>query len=64
VGRGLSLALGFMLSGVIQAVVSQQRMRETLGRGGFREINLATALGAASSSCSYASAAVSRTLFK
>jgi hypothetical protein len=29
-----------------------------------REITLATAAGAASSSCSYASAAVSRTLFK
>ncbi|WP_428390779.1 permease [Lichenicoccus sp.] len=61
---GWSLALGFILSGVIQAVVSQERMREAFGRDGIREIALATAFGAASSSCSYASAAVSRTLFK
>ncbi|WP_428394207.1 permease [Lichenicoccus sp.] len=61
---GWSLALGFILSGVIQAVVSQERMREAFGRDGIREIALATAFGASSSSCSYASAAVSRTLFK
>ena len=61
---GWSLVLGFVLSGVIQAVVSQERMRSALGRNGVREIALATAFGAASSSCSYASAAVSRTLFK
>ena len=61
---GWSLALGFILSGVIQAVVSQDRMREAFGRDGIREVALATAFGAASSSCSYASAAVSRTLFK
>jgi uncharacterized membrane protein YraQ (UPF0718 family) len=61
---GWSLALGFILSGVIQAVVSQERMRETFGRDGIREVALATAFGAASSSCSYASAAVSRSLFK
>ncbi|HUZ62690.1 MAG TPA: permease [Acetobacteraceae bacterium] len=61
---GWSLVLGFTLSGLIQAVVSQERMRAALGRDGVREIGLATVLGAASSSCSYASAAVSRTLFK
>lgn len=61
---GWSLILGFILSGIIQAVVSQEAMRSTLGRNGLREVALATTLGAASSSCSYASAAVSRTLFK
>ena len=61
---GWSLVLGFVLSGLIQALVSPQRMREALGRDGFRQIALATAYGAASSSCSYASAAISRTLFK
>lgn len=61
---GWSLVLGFVLSGLIQALVSQERMREALGRDGLREIALATAYGAASSSCSYASAAISRTLFK
>jgi uncharacterized membrane protein YraQ (UPF0718 family) len=45
-------------------VVSKQRMGAALGRNGIREIAIATVAGAASSSCSYASASVSRTLFK
>jgi len=61
---GWSLVLGFVLSGVVQAVVSKERMQRALGRDGVREIALATAYGAASSSCSYASAALSKTLFK
>ncbi|PZS23977.1 MAG: permease, partial [Acidimicrobiales bacterium] len=61
---GWSLVLGFTLSGVVQAVVSKERMRAQLGRGGLREVALATAYGAASSSCSYAAAALSKTLFK
>ena len=61
---GWSLVLGFVLSAAIQALVSQQRMQALLGRDGLREIALATLFGAASSSCSYASAAISRTLFK
>ncbi len=59
-----SLILGFVLSGVVQAVVSKERMGAALGRNGIREIALATAYGAASSSCSYAAAAMSKTLFK
>jgi len=61
---GWSLILGFVLSGLIQALVSKERMRSLLGRNGAREIALATAYGAASSSCSYAAAALSKTLFK
>ncbi|GAC1547180.1 MAG: permease [Candidatus Velthaea sp.] len=61
---GWSLVLGFSLSGIVQAVVSKERMREQLGRSGFREIALAAGFGAASSSCSYAAAALSKTLFK
>ena len=61
---GWSLVLGFAISAILQAVVSKQAMSRALGRAGIREIVLATAAGAASSSCSYASAAVSRTLFK
>jgi uncharacterized membrane protein YraQ (UPF0718 family) len=61
---GWSLVLGFTISAVIQAVVSTEQMRRALGRDGVREIALATAAGAVSSSCSYASAAISRTLFK
>ena len=61
---GWSLVLGFAISAVLQAVVSRQSMGAAFGRDGVREIALATAAGAASSSCSYASVAVSRTLFK
>ena len=61
---GWSLVLGFAVSAILQAIVSQEWMSRQLGRAGLREIALATAAGAASSSCSYASAAVSRTLFK
>jgi uncharacterized membrane protein YraQ (UPF0718 family) len=61
---GWSLVLGFSISAALQAVVSKAGMQKALGRSGIREVALATVLGAASSSCSYASAAVSRTLFK
>ncbi len=59
-----SLILGFLLSGLIQALVSKERMSAQLGKNGVREIALATGYGAASSSCSYAAAALSKTLFK
>jgi uncharacterized membrane protein YraQ (UPF0718 family) len=61
---GWSLVLGFAISAILQAVVSRAGMGRALGRGGLREVVLATLAGAASSSCSYASAAISRTLFK
>src|ERR1700716_4533942 len=61
---GWSLILGFTLSGAVQALVSKAQMQRALGRDGIREIALATGFGAASSSCSYAAAAMSKTLFK
>lgn len=61
---GWSLILGFLLSGLVQALVSKEGMRAKLGRNGLREIALATFYGAVSSSCSYAAAAMSKTLFK
>jgi hypothetical protein len=59
-----SLVLGFTLSGLVRTLVSKQRMQALLGRDGIREIALATGFGAASSSCSYAAAVMSKTLFK
>lgn len=59
-----SLVLGFAISGLVQALVSRSRMQQALGRDGVREIAIATLFGAASSSCSYASASISRRLFK
>lgn len=61
---GWSLVLGFTISAALQAFVSTDQIRRLLGRDGAKEIALATIAGAASSSCSYASAAISRTLFK
>lgn len=61
---GWSLALGFLISALLQVFVSKERMQKALGRNGAKEIALATLYGAASSSCSYASASISRTLFK
>ena len=61
---GWSLVLGFALSAILQSFVSQESMTKALGRDGTSEIALATVAGAASSSCSYAAVAVSRTLLK
>ena len=61
---GWSLVLGFIISALLQTIVPADQMRRALGKGGAKEIALATVAGAASSSCSYASAAIMRTLFK
>ena len=58
------LALGFLLSAVVQTVVSKRVVARTLGRPDLRGIVLACGLGAASSSCSYAAVAVGRALFR
>jgi uncharacterized membrane protein YraQ (UPF0718 family) len=61
---GWSLVLGFTISAAIQAFISTDAMRRAFGKDDARAIALATIAGAASSSCSYASAAISRSLFK
>ena len=61
---GWTLVLGFTISSLLQTIVPADRMRQALGQGGPKDIAVATALGAASSSCSYAAAAIMRTLFK
>ena len=59
-----ALILGFALSGVVQAVVSKQEMRRLLPDDSPRSLAVATGLGAASSSCSYAAVALARSLFR
>ena len=59
-----ALILGFTLSGVVQAVVSKREMRRLMPDDSARTLVVATGLGAASSSCSYASVALARSLFK
>jgi uncharacterized membrane protein YraQ (UPF0718 family) len=59
-----ALILGFALSGVVQAVVSKREMRRVLPDDSARSISVASGLGAASSSCSYAAVALARSLFR
>jgi uncharacterized membrane protein YraQ (UPF0718 family) len=59
-----ALILGFALSGLVQAVVSKREMRRLLPDDSPKTILISTGLGAASSSCSYASVALARSLFK
>jgi uncharacterized membrane protein YraQ (UPF0718 family)/YHS domain-containing protein len=59
-----ALVLGFALSGAVQAWAPRRRLEHALGGRGPREIGLATALGAASSSCSYAAIAIAKSLFE
>ena len=59
-----ALVLGFTLSAVVQAVVSKTQMSWLLPDDSLRTIVIASGLGAASSSCSYAAVALARSLFR
>ncbi|USN96839.1 MAG: permease [Candidatus Nomurabacteria bacterium] len=58
------LILGFTISGAIQAVVSKRQMSQLLPDDKPKTLALASLLGAASSSCSYAAVALARSLVK
>src|SRR5207302_157897 len=59
-----ALVLGFAISAIVQAWVPRQRIERALGGSGARPVALATGLGAASSSCSYAAIAIAKSLFQ
>jgi len=59
-----ALVLGFALSAVVQAVVRRDAVVALLGRDSPRTLVIATGLGVASSSCSYAAVALARSLFR
>jgi uncharacterized membrane protein YraQ (UPF0718 family) len=59
-----ALILGFALSAVVQAVVRRSTIVRLLGDDRPRTLAIATALGIASSSCSYAAVALARSLFR
>jgi uncharacterized membrane protein YraQ (UPF0718 family) len=59
-----SLALGFTITSVIEVAVSSEKIISRFGKTGVKEVALATLFGAISSSCSYAAASTSRSLFK
>jgi uncharacterized membrane protein YraQ (UPF0718 family)/YHS domain-containing protein len=58
------LALGFLLSAIIQVLVSRRAVASALGSDSPRSLAIACGLGAASSSCSYAAVAIARSLFR
>lgn len=57
---GWSLVLDFTRFSLLQAIVWKGQMRRALSTGDVEEIVLAIVTGKASSSCSYASAAIMR----
>jgi uncharacterized membrane protein YraQ (UPF0718 family) len=59
-----ALVLGFAISAIVQAWVPRRRIEAALSGGGAEPIARATALGAASSSCSYAAIAIAKSLFQ
>jgi uncharacterized membrane protein YraQ (UPF0718 family)/YHS domain-containing protein len=59
-----ALVLGFAISAVVQAWVPRGRIEASLSGSGARPVTLATGLGAASSSCSYAAIAIAKSLFQ
>lgn len=58
-----ALILGFILSAIVQAVVRRKTITKLLGDDKPKTLAIATGLGAASSSCSYAAVALARSLW-
>ncbi len=59
-----ALVLGFYLSAVVEALVHKETVARLMGDHRPRSLVVATGLGAASSSCSYAAVALARSLFR
>src|SRR5947207_14642865 len=59
-----ALILGFGLSAIVHAVVGKEQMSKLLPDDSPKTLAVACGLGAASSSCSYAAAALARSLFR
>src|SRR5919206_5025412 len=59
-----ALVFGFLVSAIVQAWVPRARIEHALSGSGPRPVALATGLGAASSSCSYAAIAIAKSLFQ
>ena len=59
-----ALVFGFAISAIVQAWVPRERIQNAMGGSGLRPVAIATGLGAASSSCSYAAIAIAKSLFQ
>ena len=58
-----ALVFGFLISAIVQAWIPRERVERALAGRGPSTLARATALGAASSSCSYAAVAIAKSLF-
>jgi uncharacterized membrane protein YraQ (UPF0718 family)/YHS domain-containing protein len=59
-----ALVLGFAISAIVQSWMPRERIESALSGSGPKPVGWATALGAASSSCSYAAIAIAKSLFQ
>lgn len=59
-----AFVLGYVISSLIQVLVTRERMQQAMGRDGPRSIALGTFFGFISSSCSFAALATTRAIFK
>src|SRR5450759_3966209 len=59
-----ALVLGFAISAIVQSWVPRERIENAMSGDGPRPVAIATGLGAASSSCSYAAIAIAKSLFQ
>jgi uncharacterized membrane protein YraQ (UPF0718 family) len=59
-----ALVFGFFISAVVQAWVPRRQIERAMSGDGVRPVAVATGLGAASSSCSYAAVAIAKSLFQ
>jgi uncharacterized protein len=59
-----ALVLGFAISAIVQAWIPRERIETALSGSGPKPVALASGLGAASSSCSYAAVAIGKSLFQ
>jgi uncharacterized membrane protein YraQ (UPF0718 family) len=59
-----AFALGYLVSSMIQVLVTQQRMKQAMGEEGGKQVGLAAFFGFISSSCSFAALATTKSLFK
>ncbi len=59
-----AFALGYLISSLIQVLVTRERMQKTMGVSGPKSVALATFFGFISSSCSFAALSTTRALFQ
>jgi uncharacterized protein len=59
-----ALVIGFAISAIVQAWVPRERIERAMSGSGPKQVAVATGLGAASSSCSYAAIAIAKSLFQ